>query len=175
MSTHKHSIWPGLILILIGALLLVHKLSPYSFGWYEIYPLILMGLGALLFVSVPGKRDKGAVFPGTILFLLGLFFFLRNYDVIPYYYMREVWPIFLIILGLAFVAIFITKPRDWGVLIPAGIFLFLGVVFLLRKFYIIYWDVWDIVSDYWPVILIIIGGGIILGSLKRHQQCCSEE
>lgn len=168
MSTHKHSIWPGLILILIGALLLIHKLTPYSFGWYEIYPLILISMGVLFFVSIIHKRDKGAIFPGTIFFLLGLFFFLRNYEIIPYYYMREVWPMFLIILGLAFVAIFITKPGDWGVLIPAGIFLFLGIVFLLRKFYIIYWDIWDIIADYWPVILIIIGGGIILGALKRQ-------
>lgn len=168
MSTHKHSIWPGLILIIIGALLLIHKLTPYSFGWYELYPLILIGLGLLFFASIVHKRDKGAVFPGTIVLLLGLFFFLRNYDIIPYYYMREVWPIFLIILGIAFLAIFITKPADWGVLIPAGIFLFLGIVFLLRKFHIIYWDIWDIIADYWPVILIIIGGGIILGALKRQ-------
>jgi hypothetical protein len=173
MSNHKHSIWPGLILIIIGALLLVHKLTPYSFGWYEIYPLILIALGALIFVSVIGKRDKGAVFFGTIFFLLGLFFFLRNYDIIPYYYMREVWPTFLIILGLAFGSIFITKPSDWGVLIPAGIFLFLGVVFLLRKLHVIYWDIGDIIADYWPVILIIIGGGIILGALKRSS-CCTE-
>ncbi len=170
MSTHKHSIWPGLILIIIGGLLLVHKLIPYSFGWYEMYPLILIGLGILLFVSILGKRDRGAIFPGTILFLLGLFFLLRNYDIIPYYYIREIWPVFLIILGLAFVAVFFTKPSDWGLLIPAGIFLLLGIVLLLRKLHIIYWDIWDIVSDYWPIILIIIGGGIILGSLKRQHR-----
>ena len=168
MSTHKHSIWPGLILIVIGALLLVNKLVPYSIGWYEIYPLILMALGVLIFISVIGKRDKGAVFFGTFLFLLGLFFFLRNFDIIPYYYMREVWPIILIILGLSFVSVFITKPDDWGVLVPGGILLFLGIAFLLRKFHIIYLDIGDIIAEYWPVILIIIGGGIILGSLKRQ-------
>jgi len=169
MSTHKHSLWPGLFLILIGAILLVHKLVPYSFGWYEIYPLIFIGLGILLFISILGKRDKGAVFPGTFLFFLGLFFFLRNYDIIPYLYRLEVWPIFLIILGLAFLVFFFTKPSNWGTLIPAGIFLFLGIVFLLDRLHIVYLDIWNILADYWPVVLIIIGGGIILGSLKRHQ------
>jgi len=167
MSSHKHSIWPGLILILIGAILLIHKLIPDAFSWSKIHPLIFMALGVLLYVAILGRQNKGAVFPATILFLLGLFYFVRNYDIIDYY--DELWPVLSIILGLAFVSIFITKPANWGVLIPAGIFLFLGVVFLLRKFYIIYWDVWDLVSDYWPVILIIIGGGIILGSLKRHR------
>lgn len=173
MHTHKHSILPGLILIIIGALLLVNKLVPYSIGWYEIYPLILMAIAVLIFISVIGKRDKGAVFFGTFFFLLGIFFFLRNYDIIPYYYMREVWPALLIIFGLSFVSVFITKPSDWGVLIPAGILIFLGVVFLLRKFHIIYLDIGDIIADYWPMILIIIGAGIILGALRR-QPCCSE-
>lgn len=168
MTTHKHSIWPGLILIVIGALLLANRLVPYSIGWYEIYPLILMALGALIFISVIGKKDKGPVFFGTFLFLLGLFFFLRNFDIIPYYYLREVWPIILIILGLSFVSIFITKPSDWGVLIPGGIFLFPGIAFLLRKLHIIYLDIGDLIADYWPMILIIIGGGIIMGALRRQ-------
>ncbi len=168
MRTHKHSILPGLILIIIGALLLVNKLVPYAIGWFEIYPLILMAIAILIFISVIGKRDKGAVFFGTFLFLLGLFFSLRNYDIIPYYYMREIWPIILIILGLSFVSVFITKPADWGVLIPGGILLLLGIVFLLRKLDIIYLDIGDIIADYWPVILIIIGGGIIAGALKRQ-------
>ncbi len=173
MSTHRHSILPGLILIIIGALLLVNKLVPYSIGWYEIYPLVLMAIGVLIFVSVIDKRDKGAVFFGTFFFLLGLFFFLRNFDIIPYYYMREVWPIILILLGLSFLSLFIAKPGDWGVLIPGGILLFLGIAFLLRKLHIIYLDIGDILADYWPVILIIIGGGIILGALRR-QPCCTE-
>jgi hypothetical protein len=173
MSHHRPSILPGLILIVIGALLLIQKLTPFSLGWYEIYPLILMGLGVLFFTAIFGKKDKGAVFPGTILFLLGLFFFLRNFDIIPYYFVREVWPIILIIIGIAFLAVFITKPQDWGVLIPGGTLLFLGTMFLLRRLHIIYWDIGDIVADYWPAAIIVVGIGIIVGSLKQRQ-CCSE-
>ena len=167
MSTHKHSLLPGLILILIGAILLINKLTPYSFGWDEIYPLILIAIGVLIFISIIGKRDKGPIFFGTIFFLIGLFYFIRNYEIISHYYMRAEWQTFLVILGLAFLSVFLVKPSDWGVLIPAGIFLFLGAGSLLRKFHIIYWDLGDIISDYWPIILIIIGGRIILGALKR--------
>ena len=173
MSAQRHSILPGLLLIIIGGLLLANKLVPYSIGWYEIYPLILMAIGVFIYISVIGKQDKGAVFFGTFFLLLGLFFFLRNFDVIPYYYLREVWPTILIILGLSFISVFVAKPGDWGVLIPGGTLLFLGVVFLLRKFHIIYLNIGDIIADYWPMILIIIGAGIILGALKR-QPCCSE-
>ena len=169
MSSHRHSLWPGLILILLGALLLMRKLTPYSFGFYEIYPIVIMGIGVLLFVSVIGKRDKGAIFPGTILLLLGLFFFLRNYDLVPYRYVRDIWPMLLVILGIAFLAVFLTKPSDWGVLIPAATFLFFGIVLLLNRLDVFYLDVWDIIADYWPIALIVVGAGIILGSFKRHQ------
>jgi len=174
MRIRKPSILPGLILIIIGAILLLHKLDIFNVGWYEIYPLILMGIGILFFTSIIGKNQKGAVFPGTILFLLGMFYFLRNYEIIPYYYMREVWPVFLLILGLAFFAIFLTKPDDWGVLIPAAVFVLLGVSFLLREFHIISWNAWDVVGDYWPIILIIIGAGVILGSLRKKQETSLE-
>lgn len=173
MSKHKHSLLPGLILILIGSVLLVNKLTSYSFGWDEIYPLILIALGVLIFISVIGKQDKGAVFFGTFFFLIGLFYFIKNCELISHYYMRAEWQTFLVILGLAFLSVFIAKPSDWGVLIPAAIFLFLGAGFLLRKFHVIYWDIGHVISDYWPVILIIIGGGIIVGAVKR-QPCCTE-
>lgn len=169
MYTHKQTIWPGLLLIVIGVLLLINKLTPFYFGWYEIYPIILIGLGILFFISGSRKQDGGSVFPGTIFLLLGAFFVLRNYDLIPHYYLRPTYAYILIILGLAFFAMYLTKPGDWGVLIPAGILLFFGLIVLLKRFDIIYWEIRDIVYDYWPVVLIIIGGGIILGTLKKHE------
>lgn len=168
MSNHKSSLWPGVILIIIGALLLVNKLTDISFGWYQIYPVIFVALGIMFFVSVINRQNKGAVFPGTILLLMGVFFVLRNWDLVPYRYVRDVWPAMSAILGLAFLALFLVKPRDWGVLIPASIFLFFGGAIWLDKLDIIYIDIWDIWRDYWPALLILIGIGIIVGSLTKQ-------
>ena len=175
MSAHRNSIFPGLALIIIGGLLLIHKFFPGLFDMSNFYPLILMGLGVWLIGSIKGRKDKGAVFPGTIIFLLGFFYFLRSYDLIEYYSLGEVWPIMLIIVGLGFGALFITKPSDWGVLVPGGVLVFLGVVFLLREFYIIRLDIADIITDFWPIILIVIGGGIVLGSLRKHRYSYDED
>jgi hypothetical protein len=170
-ETKRSSILPGMILISIGAILLINKILPDFLDWRHIYPLILLALGVSMILSVGfrSKTDKGAVFPGTILFFIGLFFFLRNFGLVEYYFVREIWPIFIIIIGLGFLALFIAKPSDTGVLIPAGILLFIGVISLLNKLYIIDIALWEIVSDYWPVILIVVGAGIILGSLKRQR------
>ena len=168
----KSSLFPGLLLIVVGAILLLNKLLPDFLDWRNIYPIILIAFGILMILSASCKHktDKGAVFPGTILFLIGLFFFLRNFGFVEYYYVREIWPIFIIILGLGFLALFIAKPTDRGSLVPAGLFIFFGVFSLLNKLEVIDLKLWEIISNYWPVILIIIGGGIILGSLKRGRQ-----
>jgi len=169
MDTSKSSIWPGLILIIIGSILLLYKLDIFDFGWYQIYPVIMMGLGILFFTSIAGKSQKGAVFPGTILFLLGLFFFLRNYEIVPYDYVRHVGPVVLIIVGLAFFAVFLTKPSDWGALIPSAVLVVVGSSLLLREFHVIHWNVWDVITMYWPILLIVIGAGIIFRSFGRQR------
>ena len=171
-SKNKSSIFPGLLLITIGLLLLINKLLPGYLTWRHVYPLVLLALGILMLLSAfsRSRKDRGAVFPGTILFLIGLFFSLRNFDLVEYYYVREVWPIFLIIAGVGFLALFLVRPEDTGNLIPAGILLTLGVLFLLKKLYLIDVELGEIIADYWPVILILIGANIIFVSLRRRRQ-----
>jgi hypothetical protein len=41
------------------------------------------------------------------------------------------------------------------------------VVLLLQKLDVIQWDFSDIFADYWPLILVFIGLGIIVSSLRR--------
>ena len=86
-SKNKSAAFPGLMLIIIGSLLLLNKLFPGYLTWRHAYPLVLLTIGLMMIISVfsRSKRDKGAVFPGTILFFIGLFFFLRNFELVEYY------------------------------------------------------------------------------------------
>jgi membrane-bound ClpP family serine protease len=168
MSQTKPSLLPGIILIIFGLLLLVHKLDIFYFDWHRTYPLVFMLIGVVLFISTVLYKHQSAAFWGTVFLLAGLFFFLRNYDFIEYYYIGEIWPVFFIILGLAFVVLFLFKPQDWGVLIPGGIFLFLGTTFFLRNFH--YWRAQEIIARYWPLVLILIGIGVIVGGLKKKPE-----
>ncbi|MDZ7261295.1 MAG: DUF5668 domain-containing protein [candidate division KSB1 bacterium] len=170
MEGNKKSIIPGVLLIVVGLLLLLSRLDLLQFNWGHLYPLLLMALGLLCFLTIRRRKDAGAVFPGTIFFLLGLFFFLRNYDLIYYLYPDEIWPIFLIIFGLAFIALYLFKPQDWGVLIPGSLLLFFGIVFFLRELDLIYWRTQEYIERFWPLILIVIGTGIVLSSLTRKTE-----
>ncbi|NQS99342.1 MAG: hypothetical protein HQ591_12910 [candidate division Zixibacteria bacterium] len=142
----------GLILIVIGVLFLTESLDILSFHWSH----ILIVLGALFFVIAFTSSDKGAVFPGTILLLIGLLFILKSSHIIydPWY---DLWPLFPVIVGLAFIILFIFRPGDWGLLIPGGILMFIGIVFLADNYGRIGFNPGYIISRYWPLILIIIG------------------
>ncbi len=166
MSNSKTSLLPGILLIIIGSLLLIHKLNILYFDWPKTYPIVFVAIGIALFASYFFNRNSNSVFWGTIFTLGGVFFFLRNYHFIDYYYVREVWPVFMMILGIAFIVLFIVRPQDWGVLIPGGILLILGTSFLLRSLHL--WHAQEIIRRYWPLLLILIGAGIILSSLKKN-------
>lgn len=167
MDKSKSSLLPGFFLIGLGFILLVHELNLFYLDWTRTYPIIFILIGLTLFVSVIINKNSSVVFWGTIFFLFGFFFFLRNFDFIEYYHPHDIWPIFFIIFGIAFIVLFVVKPQDWGVLIPGCLFVLIGTTFLARNFH--FWRVQEIVERYWSLLLIIIGIGIILGSLKKRR------
>ncbi len=168
MAKREKSYIPGVVLIIIGTLFLFNELNIFNFRWRHLYPILMLGGSVLFLASMLTKKEKGAIFPATVLLILGLFFLLRNFDIFSFdyyfYYVEDFWPIFLVAFGCGFIALFFVRSDDWGVLIPGGILLFLGAVFFLRNTGFIYWQ--DI-ADYWPAVLIIIGVSIVVGSLRK--------
>ncbi|MFQ5640281.1 MAG: LiaI-LiaF-like domain-containing protein [bacterium] len=171
MEKREKSFTPGVILIVIGLYFLLDQLNLFHFSWREIFPVALLLLGSLFLVSIFTRKDKSAAFPATVLLVLGAFYFLRNFDLLPYdfylYRMRDYWPVFLIAFGLGFIVLFLLNTHDWGLMIPGGLLLFFGVTFLLDKIGFLYWD--DFV-EYWPVILIAIGTGIVVANLRKKAE-----
>ena len=160
----RRSYFPALFLIFIGAVFLLR--SFHVFYWGDMWPLILLGLGLLLFFSAFSKHDKGAVFPGTILILVGAFFFLWKHYYLPWY-MDEMWPVFPLIVGLAFFVLFLFNPRDWGVLIPAAILIFVSAIFFADNLGAFPWSAWEVIGKTWPAVLIVIGILILISHARR--------
>jgi len=169
MAEREKSFIPGIVLIIIGAVFLFNELNIFHFRWRHLYPILMLGGSALFFTSMLTKKEKGSIFPASVLLILGLFFALRNFDIFSFdyyfYYVEDFWPIFLVAFGSGFVALFFVRSEDWAVLIPGGVLLFLGVVFFLSNTGVIYWQDF---TDYWPVVLIIIGLSIVGGSLRKR-------
>ena len=169
MTDKKVSIVPGILLVLVGAVLLLAKLDLVDLYWEDVYPVILLGLGIMFFSFVFIRKDLNASFWGSTFLLLGVFFFLRNYNIIPYFFWDEIWPVIFLAVGIGFFVLYAFKPKDWGVLIPGAVLLFIGLISLANTMEM-YWRTRDLIEDFWPLILIIIGGGLVLSALLKKKQ-----
>jgi len=61
---------------------------------------------------MPKRRSNGGLIAGTILIILGSFFLLNNFDIIPDWDFRNLWPVIFVVVGL--VLIFSgSKKQPW--------------------------------------------------------------
>jgi len=157
----------GLILIAGGILLLLHNMDLLHFDFSEIWPIIVAVIGAFFLISVRGKADKGMVFPGTMLLLAGLFFFFWQNGTIPRG-MGSAWPVCVMIVGIAFIALYAFERRVRGRVIPGVILLFIGGVFLVDNYILLRWDPWNLIFKSWPLILVFIGVTMMLKEWRRR-------
>jgi hypothetical protein len=143
-----------------------------------LWPGIVVVVGLVFWIGyvTSAGRDPGLAFVGTIVTLVGAFFFLFTLNVsvpglgvIGWGDMARLWPAFPLIVGVAFVVLWVTnKFRDTGVLVPAAILLIVGLggfaftlgeVPALRQ-----------IVDWWPVLLIVLGVAFLVQSFARPKQ-----
>jgi len=168
MKKQNSNLVIGGILILIGLGLLLKRLGYMSFGWDETYPLALLILGGLSTFSLI-RGDKSASFWATFLLLCGLATFFRNYGIIESLWDIELWTIAVLAFGLSFIVLYLFKPQDWGILVPGTIVTFFGLVFLMDDLNVS-WMTLENIKSYWPVILIVIGVGVVVSALTKKKE-----
>ncbi len=174
MSSDRRSVRsaiPGLILIIIGCLILINKLDLINFRLRNIFPYLILLLGIWFLYRLIGQNHRSAAFPATFFLLLGIFLVLRKHSYYFWniYHFEDFWPVILLIVGFAFLVQFIARPKDWGLLIPSLILIFIGSLFFAQNIGWIYiYDLEYYCQLYWPIILILIGMGLIFSNLRRR-------
>jgi predicted membrane protein len=97
-----------------------------------------------------------------IVVLLGVIFTLDNLGILYAGDFLRYWPALLLAYGVWKIVTCTTPSgRWWGFL-----WTFVGAILLLDKLDIVYVSVWDL----WPLILVLIGINLILGSRRRHRE-----
>lgn len=170
---------PALFLILLGAFFLLVNFGVLpSLSIAQLWPgiVVLVGLmfwGGYLFSR---QHDAGLAFVGTIVTLVGAFFFLftlrinvPGLGIVGWGDMGRLWPAFPLIVGIAFIVLWVAgRLRDTGVLFPAAILLIVG----LGGFAFTLGDIpnWRNLLNLWPVLLIVLGLGVLLQSVQRPRK-----
>lgn len=167
MARNTGSYVLGVLLILVGLVLLLDRLEVVRFTWRTAYPILVLASGLLFLILSGGVQNRGAIFAGSVLTVLGVYFVLRNYRLV--YEVRYLggWSVFFFALGLGFVILYVMEPKDWGLLVPGGILVFIGGAAMLEQLDVIGWRTWQRLVDFWPVILILIGAKLLYDGLRR--------
>ena len=167
MKRASTSLWLGVLLTIVGLWMLADRLGYLVFDWYHAYPVIILLLGLIFAVRLVAVRDRTAVFPAVTLTLIGVFFVLRNYDLMMYTYPDEYWALLVAIVGVGFVAEFFASPGSWGMLILGLVLLFFGAVIFGDR--IGYWD-GDEMLRYWPALLVLFGLILVFRDLLKGKE-----
>jgi len=92
---------------------------------------------------------------GIVLILLGALFLAKSLGFLHDNLINYLWPLILIIIG-----IFIFNVHNWKMNIGGSVLILLGVIFMLDTAGIV--TVSNLLANWWPVILIIIGFYILV-------------
>ena len=152
-SNRSGNVIGGLVLIALGIWFFLSTLGvrlPDVGNFWPIFPTLA---GLAFIVAYARQRDAGLLIPGVGAFLIGLFFFLFTLGSFEWSQMGQLWPVFPLIGGLAFLAAYLSE-RDAGLLIPAVGGVGVGVIglFFTLSGLSLAW-----LGTFWPVILILVG------------------
>ncbi|MDI6802754.1 MAG: hypothetical protein QME58_02760 [Bacteroidota bacterium] len=159
--------WNGIILIFLGVALLIHQTGLINIRFYQIIWIALALWGFIITIRGFATNSNGKVFWGTALFLTGISFIIHSFNLIEMPH-RIFLPAVFIIFGFAFLMMFVNNFREYSSFILSIIFFVIGGLLILAEIgYLNRWDVLYYIKNYWPIILIILGAGLIL---KRKQK-----
>lgn len=163
-SQRKRSTIPGLILIFIGLYFLARKFDWIDLGWIHIYPLIFLGIGIKAVFDYKKHPGTQPLFLAGSLLPVGVFFFLRNYEFIPFWTIDQVWPVLTLGVGTGFLLVYAVHSRDAANFLVSAVFIVFSSVALAVNFGLFDW--WGM-DRLWPLLLIALGFFLIRNSLKQ--------
>jgi hypothetical protein len=158
----KRTVYIALVLIIVGIYFLVVRLDPRMPDLNRVWPAFpLAGGVTALWAYFAGKqRDHGLVFLGTAFSLMGVFLFLITMGSAQpgYDELRTLWPAFIIIGGIGFLAYWLAKGRgDWDALLLSVVSMVFGGGCLAVNLGVLGPDTTHTLIGMWPILLILIG------------------
>jgi len=170
----RGSIFPALVLILLGVWFLAGNLGVRLPGMDAMWPIFPLG-GGLLFLGgyLLDRRDPGLIFVGLAATLIGAFFFLFTLRLplavdgmregVRWDDMSKLWPAFVVIAGVSFIALFLAEAKhEWAVFSLGAMAVIVGCVAFLFTLGWLAGDIGRWLVKLWPLALVIAGLAALL-------------
>jgi hypothetical protein len=167
------SLLPGVLLFVIGAWALLNRLGrpDQAPAAWEVAGLMILGAG-LSFLArflVYGRAEPGLVFLGSVITLTAAVI-VAAWLVIPEdASLATMWPVGLIVLGLAFtLTLLLAACPDRRLLLPGLSFIVAGAVALPFTLGLVPTETVDLIATYWPLIFAGVGLAALTTVLRRR-------
>ena len=158
----------GIVMVLAGVALLLYAVDVLSFDILSGSVWLALGTAGLI-IAINGWKDRSTIllFLGGFLLVAGVHTALWSLGVLEAR-LEELLPALLLWIGLASLLVWLPTPYKVDLLVPAVLFGGAGL-----GYYLWWWDIMrmselrDVYANGWPVLLILLGGGIVFRSIKR--------
>ena len=162
-------------LILFGSWMLAVTFGVPLVGFSQIWPVIpiLFGLASLAQCLSGPRKQSGLIFLGVLALLTGIFLSLFTFQIgrLTWPDMANYWPIFPLIVGIAFMALYLTDGmRQEALLVPTFITGGAGVLALPFTLGVIRGAVFNQAVRLWPLLLLLVGLAILIKPRSRRAQ-----
>lgn len=147
----------GIILVVLGVGLLLRQMHIIRVDGMSMLLFGFVAYGAAMIIRSFVTSIRQSLFFGSICFFSGVLLILGQYELIEHSAYVYV-PGFLMAFGLSFVMLFLFNFKDFHLLLPAVIFIGLGVAFMMTEIGYLYpSDVKEAIRQYWPAAIILFG------------------
>jgi len=118
MRNRRGAIFPGLVLIALGLWFLADALGWQLPSLGDLWPIFPLGFGLASLVNyfTGGRQNHGLVFSGVSSALIGALFFAITLGPLEWGDLGRLWPLFILISGLAFTVQWLVQPSERGLL-----------------------------------------------------------
>nr|MBN1228360.1 hypothetical protein [Anaerolineae bacterium] len=163
----------GLGLLVIGGWYVLSRIAPELPGFARLWPMLFLMAGLAILVQPPNgiRTFAGAAWIGVLMLLTGLFLsvFSLGFADLTWTDTRELWPVFLIIVGISFYAVFVRGGKIGAPFnIVSILFCGAGAILLPLSFGVLH-GTW--IQQAWqmaPVLLpVLIGIYVSIGHIIR--------
>lgn len=167
----KQTIGLGILLIALGAWALLSALEVPWARLNQLWPVILILLGGMSLYGALARhpRDSGGVWFGTVTVLCGGFFLAITAGPFEWRDLNHLWPVFPAVMGLAWLAAWVVNVREVSNMVMGLIGLGIGALGFAYTMGRIGAERAGQISQWWPLILILIGLGLIAQFLAQRR------
>lgn len=154
----------GLVIVGIGLLIALERTTGfYIDGLYRLWPLIILGIGAVRLIGGADQKARGT---GLFMLALGSYFLIASLELFDLDW-SNAWPLLLIFMGTARMVL----PADDGGRSPGLLLVLIGAWSFLSVH-----ELWGFTwSSSWPLALIAVGIFIIWKALFEGRSSSEEE